>query len=186
MATPPKSTYVVDFEPPETEKARLDLQHDAVVENFGHLLPPAIPDHGNLTAVADIATGTGIWLTQLSHDLPKTVTLHGYDITDRLFPDPSALPSNVSFSLLNILEPVPESLYEKYDVVDIRGLCLVLKADEWDGVVKNVAKMIKPGGYLVWVDTDPSSAKSIPPTPAATQAAGLLEYMCKIRGGDPL
>ena len=57
--TPPKTTYIVDFEPSEKEKARLDYQHHAVVENFGHLLPPAIPDHGGISAIAEIATGTG-------------------------------------------------------------------------------------------------------------------------------
>ncbi|KAF3187990.1 hypothetical protein TWF788_001453 [Orbilia oligospora] len=180
-----KSTYVVDFEPPEKERIRLNTQHDAFVENTGHLLPPAIPDHGNLNAVADIATGTGIWLTQLSELLPSTVTLHGFDITDRLFPDPPTIRKNVSFSLLNVLEPISETLYEKYDVVHIRGLSFVLKTEEWDVVVKNVAKMIKPGGFLVWNETNPGSTQAIPPTKVASQGAALLGYMCKLRGGDP-
>ncbi|EPS39088.1 hypothetical protein H072_7114 [Dactylellina haptotyla CBS 200.50] len=183
--TPPKTTYIVDFEPPEKEKARLDSQHYAVVENYGHLLPPAIPDHGSLTAVAEIATGTGIWLEQLSKELPLTVILHGYDVNDRLFPDPATLPPNLTFSLFDVLLPVAETLYEKYDVVHIRGLCMVLKQDQWDGVVKNVAKMIKPGGYLVWTETDLGGAQSIPPAPTADKVASILGYMCKLRGGDP-
>ncbi|KAF3319352.1 hypothetical protein TWF173_003794 [Orbilia oligospora] len=181
-----KSTYVVDFEPPEKERIRLNTQHDVFVENTGHLLPPAIPDHGNLNAVADIATGTGIWLTQLSELLPSAAILHGFDITDRLFPDPSTIRKNVSFSLLNVLEPISETLYEKYDVVHIRGLSFVLKTEEWDVVVKNVAKIIKPGGYLVWNETNPGSTQAIPPTKVASQGAALLGYMCKLRGGDPL
>ncbi|KAK6500890.1 hypothetical protein TWF506_003650 [Arthrobotrys conoides] len=190
VAPPPtssrsKSTYVVDFEPPEKERIRLNTQHDAFVENLGHLLPPAIPDHGSLTAIADVGAGTGIWLTQLSGLLSSTVILDGFDITDRLFPDPSTIRKNVSFSLLNILEPIPETLYEKYDVVHIRGLCLVLKTGEWDGVIKNVARMIKPGGYLVWNETNPGSTQAIPPTKVASQGAELLGYMCKLRGGDP-
>ncbi|KAK6360203.1 hypothetical protein TWF730_006353 [Orbilia blumenaviensis] len=181
-----KPTYVFDSEPPEKERLRLNTQHNSSVENFGHLLPPAIPDHESLKAVADIATGTGIWLTQLAESLPSTVKLDGFDITDRLFPDASTLPENVSFSILNVLEPVPEHLYEKYDLVHIRGLCLVLKTGEWDGVVKNIAKLIKPGGYLVWEDTNPGSSQAIPPTKVANQAAAVLGYMCKLRGGDPL
>ncbi|KAK6528444.1 hypothetical protein TWF281_009685 [Arthrobotrys megalospora] len=180
-----EQTYIVDFEPPEKERLRLNIQHDAVVRNYGHLLPPAIPDHGNLTDVADVATGTGIWLTQLAEHLPATATLHGFDITDRLFPDQSTLPQNVSFSLLNVLEPIPESLCEKYDIVHIRGLCFVLKANEWAGVVKNVTRMIKPSGYIVWTDTNPGSAQAIPPTKFASQGAALMDYMCKLRGGDP-
>ncbi|KAK6535539.1 hypothetical protein TWF694_001993 [Orbilia ellipsospora] len=126
-----------------------------------------------------------IWLEHLAKDLPPTVIFHGYDINDRLFPDPSTLPPNLSFSVFNILEPVSESLYEKYDVVHIRGLCMVLKETEWDGVVKNVSKMIKPGGYIVWTETDPGGAQSIPPAPTADKVASILGYMCKIRGGDP-
>ncbi|KAK6535538.1 hypothetical protein TWF694_001992 [Orbilia ellipsospora] len=57
--TPPKTTYIADFEPPEKERTRLNSQHHAVIKNFGHLLPPAIPDHHLLTAVAEVATGTG-------------------------------------------------------------------------------------------------------------------------------
>ncbi|KAK6345616.1 hypothetical protein TWF718_007526 [Orbilia javanica] len=185
VAPNPRSTYVVDFEPPEKERIRLNTQHDIFVENTGHLLPPAIPDHESLIAIADVATGTGIWLTQLSELLPSTATLDGFDITDRLFPDPSTLRQNVSFSLLNVLEPIPEILHEKYDVVHIRGLCLVLKTGEWDGVVKNVAKMIKPGGYLAWNETNPGSTQAIPPTKIASQGAAVLGYMCKLRGGDP-
>jgi hypothetical protein len=55
MAPP---TYIVDFEPPEKEKARLDKQHEGVVENFGYLIPPSISLE-NVNAVADVATGTG-------------------------------------------------------------------------------------------------------------------------------
>ncbi|KAK6504684.1 hypothetical protein TWF481_006623 [Arthrobotrys musiformis] len=180
-----KSTYVVDFEPVEKDRVRLNIQYAGFVENAGHLLPPAIPDQRSLTAVADIATGTGIWLTQLSELLPSTVALDGFDITDRLFPDRSTLRENVSFSLLDILGPVPENLYEKYDVVHIQWLFFVLKTDEWDRVARNVAKMIKPGGYLVWNETNPGSSQAIPPTRVASQGARLLEYMCKLRGGDP-
>ncbi|KAF3083860.1 hypothetical protein TWF569_001392 [Orbilia oligospora] len=114
----------------------------------------------------------------------RTVTLHGFDITDRLFPDPSTIRKNVSFSLLNVLEPISETLYEKYDVVHIRGLSFVLKIEEWDGVVKNVAKMIRPGGYLVWNETNPGSTQTIPPTKVASQGAALPGYMCELRGGN--
>ncbi|KAF3933401.1 hypothetical protein ABW19_dt0207603 [Dactylella cylindrospora] len=178
-------TYVVDFEPPEKEKQRLNLQHQAVIDNFGFHLPPVIPDQDKLTAVADVATGTGIWLEDLSAQLPSTVALDGYDITNALFPDPSTLPPNVTFSLLNVLEPVPEALYEKYDVIHIRGLCFVLKTHEWNGVMKNISKMLKPGGYFIWVETDPAGVQCIPPTPVALEAAELFGYMCKLRGGDP-
>ncbi|KAF3926113.1 hypothetical protein ABW21_db0203258 [Orbilia brochopaga] len=91
----------------------------------------------------------------------------------------------MSFSELNILEPVPESLHERYDVVNLRGLCMVLKTSEWDSVVKNVNRMLKPGGYIVWTDTDPGSGHALPATPIATKVGDVFGYICRMRGGDP-
>ncbi|KAF3929197.1 hypothetical protein AA313_de0203035 [Arthrobotrys entomopaga] len=187
MSAPPGGTYILDSSLiAEPERARLNVQHRVFVDNLGFLLPPSIlgSNPENLV-IADIATGTGIWIEELSKSLPSSSTLHGYDITDRQFPNPANLPSNISFSLLDIFEPIPESLCEKYDIVNVRLLCMVLKVNEWENVIANIRKMIKPGGYLVWTDGNPRSVRPYPPTPIATQAGEAQGYLCKLRGGDP-
>jgi len=176
-------TYIVDFEPPEKEAARLNLQHRLLVEISGSLLPPSIPLDG-VKAIADFATGTGIFLTQLAELVPLETQLHGYDINVALFPPASTLPPNIAFTKLSVIEDVPESLHGKYDIVHCRGLCMVLKANEWTYVVQNLKKMVKPGGYLIMTDANLGTAKAYPPTDYATQAAEILSTMCVVRGGD--
>ncbi|KAK6544325.1 hypothetical protein TWF694_001025 [Orbilia ellipsospora] len=188
MSVQANGTYVLDSsQTPEPEKARLNIQHRVFVENLGFLLPPSIlgPSGSENLVIADIATGTGIWIEELSKSLPPSCVLHGYDITDRQFPNPANIPPNLKFSLLDIFEPIPEALYEKYDIVHIRLLCMVLKVNEWYNVIANIRKLIKPGGYLVWTDGNPGSVRPHPPTPIAAQAGKAQGYLCKLRGGDP-
>ncbi|KAL2815034.1 S-adenosyl-L-methionine-dependent methyltransferase [Aspergillus cavernicola] len=133
--------------------ARLNLQHYWVEETLGYLLHPliAVPEDAR---IADIATGTGIWPISLSRRVPSTVQIDGFDITDDQFPPSDWLPPNVSLRILDILKRVPEELKGQYDVVCIRYFGVLIRNNDPEFVLRNLVDMLKPGGYIQWVESD--------------------------------
>ncbi|KAL2832767.1 S-adenosyl-L-methionine-dependent methyltransferase [Aspergillus pseudoustus] len=133
--------------------SRLNLQHYWVEETLGYLLHPDIPVADN-AKIADIATGTGIWPISLSRRVPSTVQIDGFDITTAMFPPADWLPANVSLRTLDILKPLPDELRGVYDVVCIRYFGVLIRDNDPGFVLRNLVDMLKPGGYIQWVEAD--------------------------------
>ncbi|KAL3440952.1 hypothetical protein BJX65DRAFT_314283 [Aspergillus insuetus] len=144
--------------------ARLNLQHYWATLTCGYLLHPDIPVSKN-ARIADIATGTGIWPISLSLTLPSSVQLNGFDITDAQFPAREWLPANVRLEKLDILAPIPEKLRGRYDVVAIRFFSLMVKDNDVGTLLGNLLSLLKPGGYLQWIEPDISASKAVSPRP---------------------
>ena len=104
-----------------TVHSRLNLQHYLWKQHFGYLTHPNIDClRGENIKIADVGTGTGIWLLDLSESLPASVQLHGFDVNLSQVPPKQWLPPNVSMRELNIYEEIPDDLLEQYGI--IRGL----------------------------------------------------------------
>jgi len=139
--------------------ARLNLQHFIWKRMQGFLLHPAIKVGSDNTKIADIGTGTGIWLLDLASCLPKAIQFHGFDISLLQCPTSQWLPSNVFISKLDIYDEVPEELVGKYDVIHIRFFMCVIKNANPEPVLDSLVKMLKPGGWIQWTELDPYSLK---------------------------
>lgn len=113
-------------------------------------------------AVANMLTlrTSRTWLMDLSTRLPKA-QLDGLDITLKATPPKGWLPPNVTMREWDVREPVPEDLVEKYDIVHVRYLCLVLSDAEVSSVLENVTKLLSEYyqhharrlttlGYVAW------------------------------------
>ncbi|KAG4034025.1 hypothetical protein MFRU_003g00040 [Monilinia fructicola] len=139
----------------EEEKDRLDQQSNAIrIVRHGHVLDPKIPKQ-NISRVADIATGTGIWLREMMGELANEgysspVETVGFDISAEQFPKSSA-PGN-KFVVWDMTTSFPEEYHNSFDVVHIRLVILAIKAEQIKDVVKNLVELLKPGGYLQWTD----------------------------------
>ncbi|KAL8960810.1 MAG: hypothetical protein Q9193_002544 [Seirophora villosa] len=141
------------------ESQRLEAQHEYMRQlSYGHLIHPSIPIH-QLHAVADVATGTGIWLRQLVEDpaLPH-----------QQFPSSDGLPPQVSFAVHDMVKPFPTEHHEKFDLVNVRLVSYAIKGKDLEQVVRNVLQLLRPGGYLQWQEADASDTWVHPETPAAT------------------
>lgn len=98
--------------------------------------------------MADVGAGTGIWLRDVASQLSTIPTLkgeprsfHGFDISDAQFPvNP---PSNMRFTVQDILQPFPEEERGKYDLVQARFLILALKAKEIETAVRNLTQLLR-------------------------------------------
>ncbi|EAW21020.1 class I SAM-dependent methyltransferase [Aspergillus fischeri NRRL 181] len=139
---------------------RLSLQHYIWKENMGYLLHPSIDVSRPDLAIADVGTGTGIWILDLLRQLPNA-KLHGFDISSEQYPAPGFLPPNVSLSKLDILGEIPEEYREKFDVVHARLLVQVVNQAGSDPVpvIQNMMKLLKPGGYLQWEEPNDDASK---------------------------
>ncbi|KAI1352227.1 hypothetical protein F5Y01DRAFT_324425 [Xylaria sp. FL0043] len=150
--------------------SRLNLQHFMYKDAQGFLLHLVIQKElrdkqesrqtggEELLHVADLATGTGIWLFDLLKS-PEVKGLniqhYGFDISRALFPHNSWLPKNVILSTSNLLEEPPQAFYGKFDVVHLRLVLSLIRSGSPKPVIQHIKKLLKPGGYVQWDEVDP-------------------------------
>ncbi|KAI0534681.1 hypothetical protein GGR58DRAFT_515919 [Xylaria digitata] len=158
----------------EQEAARLELQHrffDNIMNN--ELLPPHITKQlaeNPSPRVCEIATGTAIWLKELAGTLPASAELVGLDFDVSKFPEPEALPSNIRLDFVDVYKPFPEEFQNRFDVVHLRHFILATQKDHGVSLVRNWLSLLRPGGWLVWVETGFPLASAEPPSQAMFQA----------------
>ncbi|KAJ5833059.1 hypothetical protein N7474_001370 [Penicillium riverlandense] len=117
------------------------------------LIHPSIPKDSVLS-VADIATGTGIWLKDVSQMLENSHIrryYHGFDISPEQFPKD---PGSIAFSVHDITKPFPKEHWNRYDLVHVRLLVVALEESEYKAAVSNLYTILKPGGFLQWEEVD--------------------------------
>jgi len=123
--------------------------------NLGYLVHPSLATRlDRFSRIADIGTGTGIYLIELSRQLPATCRLDGFDISDVQYPSPEALPANVSLALQNAKQAFPAALKGKYGLVHLRLLMSAMEKDDWEVVAANAVRLLKPGGAIQWAEGD--------------------------------
>ncbi|KAM7212793.1 S-adenosyl-L-methionine-dependent methyltransferase [Rhypophila decipiens] len=143
---------------------RLDEQHIFTTKTLGFLIHPNIisslssldrpGDDTPDLKVADIGTGTGIWLLDVAKTYPSLCDqLVGFDVTCSCFPSPGELPSNITFKIQDMHQPFPESEIGTYDIVAVRFVSSATSRVEWELTAKNLMTLLKPGGWLQWIDS---------------------------------
>ena len=133
---------------------RLNYQFYLWKESLQFNIHPSIPIPTHDASVADIGTGTAMWLLDLAREVPSSVQLDGLDISLAQAPPEKWLPANVMLRTWNALDKVPDDLIGKYDVVHARLICLAVEDSDPRPIMRNLIKMLKPGGYLQWEELD--------------------------------
>ncbi|KAL6231681.1 hypothetical protein BDW75DRAFT_233397 [Aspergillus navahoensis] len=151
---------------------RLNLQHYLWIELFQYHIHPSVAiDNPSALRIADVGTGTGIWLTDLARRLPCTAFLDGLDVSLDAAPPAGCLPPNVAFHQYDINSDAPDRLRGTYDIVHIRNFSLVLKDTQIERAILNLMQLLKPGGYLQWGEPDVSSLRIEQTAPDADASA---------------
>ncbi|KAK3311847.1 hypothetical protein B0H66DRAFT_575676 [Apodospora peruviana] len=134
---------------------RLNLQHHLWKDIFGYSLSPKIPRDKTFLKVADVGTGTGVWLLDLHSQLPSSTEteLVGFDTDIEQVGPRKWLPDNLSLRQWSVFENVPEDLVGTFDIVNVRLIVFVIEEDPAP-VLRNLLKLLKPGGYLQWCEID--------------------------------
>ncbi|MCJ1421201.1 hypothetical protein MMC32_007563 [Xylographa parallela] len=135
-----------------TAATRLNAQHYIWNQQLGYNLHPDIICPKDGARIADVATGTGMWLLEAARAYPNA-QCDGFDISLAQCPPQIWLPNNVSLSIWDIFQEPPESFIGTYDIVHVRLLTLVIDHDPVP-VIKRIVKLLKPGGYIQWDEMD--------------------------------
>ncbi|KAL8931777.1 MAG: hypothetical protein Q9211_006737, partial [Gyalolechia sp. 1 TL-2023] len=120
-------------------------QHYNWKNQLGFLIHPKIeiniiPDH---LSIAEIGTGTGVWLLDLAKNLHAPVKLGGFDTDISLAPPPQWLPDNITIEALDdYANKVPEHLIQAYDIVHVANIASTIKDNNPGAVIKNVMAML--------------------------------------------
>ena len=107
------------------ESRRLNLQHTLYIRAAGFHLHPRIAAHLPPDPhIAEVATGTGIWLRELAAQSPAAWNFTGLDLSPDQFPSSltEAEKGRVEFQVLDVLQEVPEEMRGRVDVVHVRLL----------------------------------------------------------------
>ncbi|TKA74166.1 hypothetical protein B0A55_06582 [Friedmanniomyces simplex] len=161
-----------------SETARLNAQHKCLVGAFGFHIHPSIPvaSEERKLRVADVACGSGIWLTEIATQYPHA-QCDGFDISDKQFPAASDLQSSFGDRVhFHAQDATVEGGYGKdfaghFDIVAVRLLHISIAGAQWTRAVQNAIALLKPGGYLQWIDWDPHSAHLVQSRPLVAHVA---------------
>ncbi|KAF1992981.1 hypothetical protein P154DRAFT_591736, partial [Amniculicola lignicola CBS 123094] len=155
---------------------RINLQHYLWNDGLGYILHPSIPTDTEDLVIADIGSGTAIWLIEMSRRLRPSAVLHGLDVSHDQSPPAHMLPSNVSLRIHDCLTVPTEDILGSYDIVHIQNFNSVVRNNDPVPVIQHVLKMLskysdihlprfsvnltnkkltlEPGGYLTWGEYD--------------------------------
>ena len=101
-------------------------------------------------AVADVATGNGIWIIDEARNHQEIDQFVGFDISDVQLPRSETWPSNVKFDVFDATKAVPDELRGRFDVVHCRLIMGVVRGGNTLPFVECFKALLKPGGYLQW------------------------------------
>ena len=156
---------------------RLTCQHWVWHQELGYNLHPTIPVPSH-SRIADVATGTGAWLLEVARENP-TAQCDGFDISLDQAPPTAWLPSSVSLRKWDLYEPPPAELIRAYDIVHVRLLGIVVRDKDPVPILKNMAMLLKPHGWLQWDEIDVSDSVI---THAAGEGRGKTDAVRKMDG----
>ena len=104
-----------------------------------------------------------IWALEVAAQLPDTVRIDGFDISGDQFVPATSRPGNLNLHLQDCFKPFPAEFVSSFDVVHARfWLCLVNNPDAPD-LLKNMVSLLKPGGYLQWLEPLALAATAVHP-----------------------
>ena len=87
-----------------------------------------------------------MWLLDFARQYPHSAQLDGLDISLNQAPHPDWLPSNVSFHEYSVYDEPRVDMKEKYDVIHVRHLQVVVKQNDPSQVLDNILKMLSMPG----------------------------------------
>jgi len=160
----------------------LDFQHFIIRRILGgnHQSPLRQPGR-----ILDVGCGTGRWAVEMAAEFPGARVV-GLDLVrpdgvDPMLATLGPLAANVSLVEADILKglPVPAGAF---DFTHIRLLYSDLPAASWPGVVRDMVRVTRPGGWIECVD---QTASIYNPGPAYRVLTDWVTELCRRRGLEP-
>ncbi|WP_376797589.1 methyltransferase domain-containing protein, partial [Thermogemmatispora sp.] len=118
-------------------------QHHALYRTLSnHYLAPLVPEQ--VRTILDVGTGTGIWAFEMQALFPHA-RIVGVDVSLASLPQP--VPPTCVFVRANVLEglPFPDA---QFCYAHQRLLVAAIPAQAWPGVVRELVRVTRPGGWI--------------------------------------
>ncbi|KAJ7699653.1 S-adenosyl-L-methionine-dependent methyltransferase [Mycena rosella] len=147
--TYPGAQYMLPSD--RTEEERLILQHQALKKLFENRILLAPVNLKGDDKVLDIGTGAGLWILDLARSVDPAVSMVGVDIESHLFP--TSHPQNLEFRIESVTD-LPRKWSDTFSLVHQRLLLLALQKLQWHEAVREIYRVLRPGG---WVQLDEST-----------------------------
>lgn len=129
-----------------------------------------------------VLTSSRAWLIDISEALGKATPsgkprqYYGFDINDNAF---QGLPP-LTHSSQDIYEPFPKQYHGKFDLVYLRYTFTFLKETALASVMKNLAQVLSPNGYLVWTELNIGTLAPVGNSPRYAEILDVgIRYMRK-------
>ncbi|CAO3607368.1 unnamed protein product [Cunninghamella blakesleeana] len=135
----------------ELEQDRLNSQHFSLKVIFnGNILPSVKKSLAPAAKILDLGCGSSTWCLEMALEYPEA-EVRGLDFADM---SPSTIrPQNVFFDLHNALEGLPYG-DNSFDLVHMRLLIAAWRKEEWAFIIREIYRVLKPGGYVQLVESD--------------------------------
>jgi hypothetical protein len=152
-----------------SENSRLADQHRFITSGLGFTIHPIIEKGLSLQA----------------YTRPNKIKIADISRGDQ-FMDGAALPPSLNLaqrihipwggSIGN--DKTNDEFRGQFDIVAVRLLHTNLQADRWASVLKDLVALLRPGGYLQWIDFDPMTARIATVKPGASDSVlrGILNH----------
>jgi SAM-dependent methyltransferase len=161
---------------------RLNHQHEVLVNALGFIVHPSITVNDEPGfRIADVGCGSGAWIKDLAKQF-KHVEFDGFDIAQRTLPldeELNGFAGRMRFHVQNaVIKGGFGAEYDgKFDVVATRLMHISILGEDWERAVDNIFAMLKPGGYVQWIDWIAQTPKVVQSRPGGeiTAMRRLLE-----------
>ncbi|KAI8380055.1 hypothetical protein BD560DRAFT_432297 [Blakeslea trispora] len=135
----------------EEEVDRLHLQHFMIRFAIqGNYLAPVSDVLRKGGRVLDVGCGPGAWSMEIAGEYPKS-TVIGIDIAP-IYPK-DIIPSNCVFYQCNVLNKLPFE-DNTFDYIFMRFMGQGVESDKWASVLAELVRVLKPRGWIEWIEAD--------------------------------
>ncbi|KAL6695439.1 S-adenosyl-L-methionine-dependent methyltransferase [Trichoderma pleuroticola] len=145
-----REAYILPNNRQEIE--RMKNQHEWIKGSFGGLIKAPVDYQRENQKILDSATADGTWLRDVSPLFPLETEFVGFDIAPELYPALESLPPNVSLVLGDLSQDLPSQWTMYFDLVHQRFIFPSFSIAAIEKSVERLAKCVKPGGWIQFVE----------------------------------
>ncbi|KAJ7499603.1 S-adenosyl-L-methionine-dependent methyltransferase [Mycena latifolia] len=172
----PGAQYILPTD--NVEEERLILQHHALKILFESriLLAPVSIEKND--KILEIGTGTGHWILDLAGSIDPSVSMVGVDIESHLFP--TSYPKNLEFRVESVTK-LPSGWTTTFSLVHQRLLLLALQIPEWPAALREIYRVLRPGGWVQLGECTPYTMGEYPNKPCMEKLAAMYRSLVGAR-----
>jgi len=108
--------------------------------------------HSDINSEVSKDAQKAIYNIKFSSKIPQSYLekycLKGYDENNGLFSISQKLKDNITFLLINLIEPVPPHKLGEFDIIFLRNIIIYFDDENKKRIVENTIQRLKQGGYL--------------------------------------